>query len=251
MGYGSFDNRSNDNSLNVDGSDWYIQSCPASGPDAIMYGDSVYSVFMNGGTGSKKVYVSSASLSTGDLSGPWTLTQDFTGVGLQDYPRIGSQEHAVAAVWRQIRNSKIELAIAFTKDIRFNTLAYVASLEIGNSAFSDITVYGDSVFVVWQDNASKTVKYRAGHIGEIASLKEFREITYSLYPNPAQTQIYVEGPLPLEKLTLVNAFGQVVVEEFPETPYYEMDISGLKSGTYYLILKPADKLARRQVLIVN
>ena len=54
--------------MSTDHTNWMINACPSSGPDGIIIGDSLYSVFMSGVTGDARCYLNAASLEeTSDL----------------------------------------------------------------------------------------------------------------------------------------------------------------------------------------
>jgi hypothetical protein len=54
--------------FSLDNLNWYIASCPASGPDGVIIGDTIYSTFMSGVTGNSRTYYSKSSISGGALS---------------------------------------------------------------------------------------------------------------------------------------------------------------------------------------
>ena len=73
---------------NVDQHNWLINACPSSGPDGIIIGDTLYSVFMNGAEVKTLVYLGKTSMSTYQ-SFPAELIVPVSGnVSLQNFPRI-------------------------------------------------------------------------------------------------------------------------------------------------------------------
>lgn len=76
-------------SLEIDSTNWMITSCPSSGPDAFVIGDTLYSVFMSKASGKELVHLSRASLS-GSTYWHKRITGDFSGLLSQNYPRIAN-----------------------------------------------------------------------------------------------------------------------------------------------------------------
>jgi hypothetical protein len=52
----------------IGNNNWMLISCPSSGPDGIIIGDTLYSTFMSGGSGAYRTYLSKSSISTGVVS---------------------------------------------------------------------------------------------------------------------------------------------------------------------------------------
>ena len=63
-----------------------------------------------------------------------------------------------------------------------------------------------------------------------ASLNTLTGVYYSVYPNPAEDLINIDG-LSNEKVSVINLFGQTVIEEDNTN---ELNITGLSEGTYLL-----------------
>lgn len=63
-----------------------------------------------------------------------------------------------------------------------------------------------------------------------ASLNTLTGVNYSVYPNPAEDLINIDG-LSNEKVSVINLFGQTVIEEDNTN---ELNITGLSEGTYLL-----------------
>jgi hypothetical protein len=63
-----------------------------------------------------------------------------------------------------------------------------------------------------------------------ASLNTLTGVNYTVYPNPAEELINIDG-LSNEKVSVINLFGQTVIEEDNTN---ELKITGLSEGTYLL-----------------
>ena len=87
-GISTDNNVSYSSGFTVDDNNWMIMSCPSSGPDGVIIGDTLYSVFMNGGSMDDLSYLSKSSISGGAVNSVDNLTGSITGLLEQNYPRI-------------------------------------------------------------------------------------------------------------------------------------------------------------------
>lgn len=67
------------------------------------------------------------------------------------------------------------------------------------------------------------------------------EQTLLAYPNPAQDVLYVE----LKQGSVVNAmlfdqYGRLVLQKYPQSGKFDMNLNALKSGMYYLLIQTAE-----------
>jgi hypothetical protein len=90
--------------LEIDTTNWMLMSCPSSGPDGFVLGDTLYSVFMSAASGTSLVHFGRASLS-GMAARHTRITGMFTGLTSQNYPRMANAGSAACAVWVQITSS--------------------------------------------------------------------------------------------------------------------------------------------------
>ena len=88
------------NHMQVDNTNWFVTSCPASGPDGFIVGDSIYNVFMSSASGTSMVYLSHSSMSA-LASSTTAITGTFSGLSSQNYPQIANAGNAATAVWVQ------------------------------------------------------------------------------------------------------------------------------------------------------
>ena len=61
---------------------------------------------------------------------------------------------------------------------------------------------------------------------------------YSMYPNPAQKEVYINGENESNKLiTIYNVLGQPVISEEEKQKQFVINISGLTDGVYFVNVK--------------
>lgn len=217
----------------VDNNNWMITSCPSSGPDGVIIGDTLYSTFMSSGSGNYRTYLSKSSISGGAANSVANLTGTIPGLTQQNYPRIASDGSALAVVWKQ-NVSGAQLPILFTNEISEGLPAVYDTVDLGDITNADVALGNGKIFVVWQDDNSGTVKYRSGtYIALGTSVSENKEAKFSVFPNPASDMLTI---IPLNEgkygLSIYNSLGQQVFSSQLTTN--QIDISGLSDGIYQI-----------------
>jgi len=178
--------------VNIDQNGWMIEACPATGPDAVMIGDTLYSTFMSAASGQPLVYHNETPVL--DLSTPPSTPVPGVGDGLQqNYSRFASFGQAAALLWRHSADFSTGLAVMFTDDITkgfsgsFDTLAY--SLVVNG----DVAVTHTKVFVAWQHNSLSKVKFRSGTYETSTGIKsQINSTPIAFYPNPVSDELILQ-----------------------------------------------------------
>ena len=164
------------NGVNLSNQNWLLNSCPSSGPDAVIIGDTLYSTFMNGASGLNRVYFSKLSLVTLATTFANLLTGNISGLSQQNYPRIAKSENSLAFVWNQNINGNYQLPIIFSENINNGISLNYDTVSLNNVKNTDIVMFGNQICVVWEDDNSGTVKYRFGTFSIPSSINEFSNL---------------------------------------------------------------------------
>jgi plastocyanin len=72
--------------------------------------------------------------------------------------------------------------------------------------------------------------------------------SFSMYPNPVNDVLTIEGGETLENITIVNAAGKVVLDLKSNTPEAKIYMSNYPSGNYFIKVQTAGKIKTMQVL---
>jgi hypothetical protein len=150
------------NGVNLSNQNWFLNSCPGSGPDAVIIGDTLYSTFMNGSSGLNRVYFSKLSLITLTTTSANLLTGNISGLSQQNYPRIAKSGNSLAFVWNQNINGNYQLPIISSENINNGIPLNYDTVSLNNIKNTDIVMFDNQICVVWEDDNSGTVKYRFG-----------------------------------------------------------------------------------------
>lgn len=229
----------------VDTTNWMVMSCPSSGPDGIIIGDTLYSVFMSSGSGSYRVYLSRTLISTGALISHTPLTGAITGLTQQNYPRIANFGKAVAIVWKQNVSGATQLPMLFTNNIANGFPTLYDTVDLANETNTDVAVANGKVYVVWQDDNSGTVKYRTGTFTPdtvvISSVNEISENNFSIYPNPTTNLLNIISTSNENfTATVFNALGETLYSTV-STTNFKLETGNYSNGIYFLQLKTSEK----------
>ena len=231
--------------MGVNQQNWMITACPGSGPDGVIIGDTLYSVAMNGASGMSAVHYSKSSLTEATGGAGTPITGSLSGLTLQNFPRISASGNALAVVWKQVVDGTTACALRFTNEITTGLGEAFEVVDFDNITNTDVAVTDGSVFVVWQDDASGTVKFRGGTFSpSTLSVGESVHNHALIYPNPfsSQTTLQTDVLLQQASLTVYNAFGQVVREMTGLSGHtVQFDRENLPSGLYFVQLVQGNK----------
>ncbi|MSP58219.1 MAG: T9SS type A sorting domain-containing protein [Flavobacteriaceae bacterium] len=227
----------------VDSNNWMVMSCPSSGPDGVIVGDTLYSTFMSSGSGAYRTYLSKSSISTGVVSSITSLTGTIAGLSQQNYPRIATDGNAMAIVWKQNVSGMAQLPILFTNDITNSLPTLYETVDLDNITNADIAMSNGKLYVVWQDDGSNTVKYRSGTYTPTTGINETNSIRISLYPNPVSSTLTLQSNVDLQKaeINIFNLMGKSVVTQY-KISNSTRNIAELNNGIYFLQVSVNNRL---------
>jgi len=247
------------NGIQIDDTDWMINACPSTGPDGIIIGDSLYSVFMSAATGEERIYFSASSLYTFSASTAERLSFEILELDLENYPRIANCGNAVAIVWKDVIFDA-DIKLQFTDNIqnRFPTIPLevtVFNLEDYNPINADVAVSSTDIHVVWQESTNGTVMYRKGTYADPVSINDHLPMeSFNIYPNPASNQININVnnnvvgniELVLSDVSGINIFAS----KYVDSHLISVDITNLPSGIYFIEIRDEAGKEYNQILSV-
>jgi hypothetical protein len=241
--------------IQIDQTNWTIMACPASGPDGVIIGDSLYSVFMSAADGDTKCFFSASSLLTLEDGMDLPLTDFFPEASTQNYPRAASYNNAVAMVWKQISDDNSQAPILFTENIleRSWVIDTVAHIDFYGIENADVVLSADAIHVVWQDNHFDAVYYRKGTYGTPVKTNDIFNQQIKVYPNPAGDIVYVDEyggskTISLEFSEITGCKLQVEYEIFENK--ISVNTASLPAGMYFLNIQD-DKLNYTVKLLIQ
>ncbi len=209
----------------VDNSNWEIFSCPASGPDGVVIGDSLYAVFFSDG----QCYLSRSDITTASIKKLQPLSAGLN-FNTQNFPRIANRGNAVVIAWKETDNQGPKLKVLYTEDITSDMPFQQETVYFDNFASVDVALAADGIHLVWEDTWSGTVNYVKGTFSS-TSLHPITANPFVIYPNPATTELFISTNEAMVGYKIWNAQGVIVVRG--ETSSF-IDISMLPKGIYFI-----------------
>lgn len=226
------------NGFKVDNTNWNLSSCPASGPDGIIIGDTLYSTWMSGSSGISMIYFSKSSVSN-LISGPTIpLTGMLSGLSVQNYPRIASNGSSVAIAWEQTRNGINQLGLFFTNNIYNGFPALFDTIATNNITNTDVSIGNGEIHVVWEDDNAGEVRYRKGTFINSTVSPEIiaKKNCVNVYPNPSTNTITISSGLGIMnyELGITDVLGNSVYSQpINNSTQLTINISHLNNGVYF------------------
>lgn len=225
---------------NIDQNNWMLQACPSTGPDGVIINDTLYSVFMNGASGSPKVYFSSSSIDSMQTA----LVIQLSGNNSQNYPRVSSFNSALGVVWKETISGLNHGLIRFSSDINAGLSNVVDTIANEGVENIDIAVFNGIVYVVWQDDVSGTIKFRTGNFTPTSSITSFESTSGRIYPNPVsanEIHIVLSGEQNGDfNYEIENLLGQPIVSNQFHSVNGKATINFLLKPGFYILRIPTE-----------
>jgi hypothetical protein len=232
----------------VDSNNWMLNICPSTGPDGIVIGDTLYSVFCNGASGNYLSYLSKTSVSTQTWLSTQNLATGIPGLSQQNYPRIASSGNAVGIVWKQTISGTSQLPILFTEDISNGFPASYDTVDLDNVTNADIAMADGKVVVCWQDDAAGTVYMRSGTYASVQTgipdfSKNIPNDIMIFYALNTVTILVMDENFQKGKFELLDSNGKLLSKNNIDKAGIKFDLSMFSKGEYFFrIISSENKL---------
>jgi len=229
------------NGIQADATNWMVMACPSSGPDAIQVGDSMYTVFMSGGGGTNRVYMSKSVVSTQQLASSARLTGDNWALTAQNYPRAASTGNAATIVWKENANSTTRICLKFTDSLQRGFSLSYDTLASGTVENADVAMSPGVIHLVYQDDNSGNVMYRRGIYstapGSVQNITSCSK-AIKIFPNPAHTYFTSTDDIgQVAACTLIDNNGKSInINPAYTNGKLNIPLSGIAMGTYTVLL---------------
>lgn len=236
--------------MNIDKQSWNIFSCPATGPDAVIIGDTLYSTFMSSADGKDLVYLSKSSLSNLGAGTGIKLTGSFSGLTVQNYPRLATNGKSLAFVWKQRVNWTDQCILKFTDNMEIALSENNELVDISNITNADVALSDNKVFVVWEDDVSGTVRFRQGLFENSTTQTEpINRQEFKISPNPAVSEFSIKSRFDIEQITVFNSLGKEVFSSSPNQK--ETSVQLIEQGLYFVQIRAGKFYEIHKMLITN
>lgn len=217
------------NGWNVDQNNWVLSSCPSMGPDAAIIGDTLYTVFATGASGTARCYLSKSLISTQTVVSIQPLTASMSGITNQNYPRIDASGNALAIVWKQVESGNAKLALLFTNNVANGFSSPIEFITTSNVTNVDVALHNGKIMTAWEDDMSGTVKYRDGTYTDATMINPTTS-TQKIICNSMGSQLHLFHSSEINQVTVFNVTGTCVLNEMNPSPI--LSLANLSNGFY-------------------
>jgi hypothetical protein len=225
----------------IDQTNWYITSCPSSGPSGLIIGDSLFYTWMSDATSDARIYMGSTNIHDQQIGQNRQLYP--FGSSTQNFPVIAGKGDTLGVVWQGYNAGSQEVLFTYSVTGAAGLGQSVDTLTKGlpgNQSRPDIEFKNGKFHVVYSDSNGGNVKYLTGNISAATGIEESSGKALLV------TSFYQNGSIVLKLNSemrnsgiceVYNSLGQKVASSGIEITQGKNDhvISGdFKSGIYMI-----------------
>lgn len=145
--------------------------------------------------------------------------------------------------------------VHFTADATTGDPGIFDTVTIGAAVNTDIAMWEDQMYVVWEDNNSGTVKFRSGTVmGTTATKEQEDHGSFSIFPNPSRHDWYISGEAlePGSRIDVFDVSGRLVhsqmIDDYVFANTYEIHHGAWGHGVYYVRVGQGHKWVAKRVM---
>jgi hypothetical protein len=131
-------------------------------------------------------------------------------------------------------------------------VAHDTILEDNGNDFMHVAFENDTVYAVWGDVRSGTLKIYLNKWNPQTNTSSIHEINTSLgiqlYPNPTNDLLFLNFDKPIDKFKILNSEGKILIEK-NEFPKDGLNIKSLPSGSYFIHCFTENSIEKKQFTI--
>ncbi|MBC7864291.1 MAG: T9SS type A sorting domain-containing protein [Bacteroidia bacterium] len=200
-------------STDIDATNWMVMSCPSSGPEGIISGDSLIAVWMSASTGDERVHVGTMNINTMQ-SGFNNEINSVPGNYLQNLPTIAGQGDTLGVVWQDFRNGNYDCMFSYSVSGASGLDNQYFYIDSGMTAQYNVDVaYANGTFhFVYQDDTNNKIMYRTASFTSVGLAEMQNEQSVVVAPNPfsKRTTLSFKGSNKPLSVSLFDVSGKLI-----------------------------------------
>jgi hypothetical protein len=153
--------------VDIDNTNWMINSCPSSGPSPYLWNDSLITVFMSGSSGDDRIIITASNIATQQMGVSTMLAGNVPSSSAQNYPFIAGNADTMAVVWQQNDNGNVNTyytwSVTGTAGL-INNQAILSSVTANSQSAPHVAYSNGTFHFVFTDGSSGNVKYKTATI---------------------------------------------------------------------------------------
>ncbi len=246
-------------STNIDTTNWFVASCPASAPSGVIIGDSLFYTWMSDGTGDARIYIGTVNTTDQQIGQHRQLYPFVTST--QNYPVIAGKGDTLGVVWLGYNGTSQDVLFSWSitgaAGLGVNVDTLTKGLT-GHQTRPDIVFNNGKFHVVYSNATGTQVHYLEGMIVPNVSVEEIATapiLNFTSYNNNGSIEIQISSSQELNgNFLIVNSFGQQI-KKIPasiKTDFNSYSIEHrMGAGIYFVILTTEDGKLYQNKLVVT
>ncbi len=242
----------------IDWLDWYIEGCPVTGPDGVIVGNNLVSVWMSAGSGSSRVYASTVNLATMEL-GDYTAINSEVAVSVnQNFPRIAvsPSNEVLCMVWQERNEDGWDVYFTWSatgvNDLP-NHVERISSVD-GNQTNPDITFSNGYFHIFYEDDLTNQLQYTKAKVWDFTTTNSLspQNHTVQVSPNPFKNNTQIQFHNPQNLLAEIKTYhinGKLVHNTTTYQNKYLFNRKELATGVYLLAVKVGGEIAVKKIIV--
>ena len=156
------------------------------------------------------------------------------------------------AILKRVDISNLE---GLTDELRIESTSFIDYLNIQNGSVTNLfsMFYSTDLKYACVDSIEKeynVILHQAGTIPSINCITNNQEVNINMdvqiQPNPTYGIVHISSEDQVNKLTVINTIGEVVLDT--HKPTHSIDLSPFKSGLYFIILFVGDEMEVKKII---
>lgn len=231
-------------STNIDTTNWFVASCPASAPSGVIVGDSLIYTWMSDGTGDARVYIGAINVNDQQMGQHRQVYP--VGASTQNYPVIAGKGDTLGIVWLGYNGTSQDVLFSWsiTGAAGLGTKIDTVTKGItGHQSRPDLVFNNGKFHVVYSNGVGSQVHYMEGMLVPNVSVEELNS-TSNLSIASTNANGSIEILINSKKefkgdIALYNSIGQqmtkMAVEIKAGANQYSLTHQEI-SGVYFVVL---------------
>ncbi|CAN5376844.1 hypothetical protein BH09BAC5_BH09BAC5_24540 [soil metagenome] len=178
----------------LDNTDWYLSSCPSSGPSPFLTNDSLITAFMSGASGDNRIYINSLNYLNAGQGFTDMVDVGVPSAAIQNFPFLAGSGDTVGMVYQEALNGNIDAIYSYSytgASGLINNSFVLNNATAGNQKNPHIAYSSNSFHFVWVDDVTGNVMYKSGTIPLSISENQTSK-SIAAYPNPSNGSIRID-----------------------------------------------------------
>jgi hypothetical protein len=128
--------------------------------------------------------------------------------------------------------------------VHYVTIGFVAGTNKGSYTYTDVVPFtGKNYYRIKATGITGSIKYSS-----IVLMQEDKNATIAIYPNPVVNTLHIAGLKTNATIRIINAAGQIVLQQIATANALSVDVSKLATGIYTIEIITEGKAERKVVV---